>query len=288
MFWSVVHKVFVRWKIVTVPFHAPQELHCMMNEKQIKHSRPLTVWVGKSSFCHEELSSKSTASPDIKPSPSHTMSAPAIAPGSTKLRPNSPEARISRLNQNPWDTFEPVAGSKDQSLIFARHRKKRGHLVHTQRIEQQFSFAATSSCSIIDDEIVAIVKPVLEGIQYLRRLGRALATLSPETILFTQSGDVKIKGVENSCQIEESEMNPATMKLCALGDIVTKLMLKNRTYEWEPEIQNLPRQLESVSIEELLQNEMFTRKSCEGELKLLVSIANKTAYHGIKSYYARC
>ena len=26
----------------------------------------------------------------------------------------------------------------------------------------------------------------------------------------------------------------------------------------------------------------------EGELKLLVSVANKTAYHGIKSYYARC
>ena len=48
-------------------------------------------------------------------------------------------------------------------------------------------------------------------------------------------------------------MNSATMKLCALADIVTKLMLKNRTYEWEQEIQNLPRQLESVSIEELLQ-----------------------------------
>jgi hypothetical protein len=98
-------------------------------------------------------------------------------------------------------------------------------------------------------------------------------------------------------------MNSATMKLCALADIVTKLMLKNRTYEWEQEIQNLPRQLESVSIEELLQvgssqctscpqlmwqNEIFTRTSSEGELKLLVSIANKTAYHGIKTYYARC
>ena len=48
-------------------------------------------------------------------------------------------------------------------------------------------------------------------------------------------------------------MNSATMKLCALADIVTKLMLKNRTFEWEPEIQNLPWQLESVSVEELLQ-----------------------------------
>ncbi|OGE46403.1 hypothetical protein PENARI_c296G03307, partial [Penicillium arizonense] len=109
-----------------------------------------------------------------------------------------------------------------------------------------------SSCSITADEIVSIVRPVLEGIQYLRELGRALATLGPDTILLTQSGDVKIRGAESSCQISQSEMNSATMKLCALADIVTKLMLKNRTYVWEQEIQNLPRQLESVSIEELL------------------------------------
>ena len=60
-------------------------------------------------------------------------------------------------------------------------------------------------------------------------------------------------GVENSCEIKESEMNPATVKLCALADVVTKLMLKNRTYEWEAEIQNLPCQLESISVEEILQ-----------------------------------
>ena len=36
------------------------------------------------------------------------------------------------------------------------------------------------------------------------------------------------------------------------------------------------------------QNTIFTRATCEGELKLLVSVANKTAYHGIKSYYSRC
>ena len=32
---------------------------------------------------------------------------------------------------------------------------------------------------------------------------------------------------------------------------------------------------------------MFTRDLYEEELKLLVSVANKTAYHSIKSYYAR-
>ena len=47
-------------------------------------------------------------------------------------------------------------------------------------------------------------------------------------------------------------MNPTTMKLYALADIVTKLILKNRTYEWEMEIQNLPCQLESISVEEIL------------------------------------
>ena len=52
-------------------------------------------------------------------------------------------------------------------------------------------------------------------------------------------------------------MNPATMKLCALADVVTKLMLRNPTYEWEPEIKNLPCQLESISVEELLQVNSF-------------------------------
>jgi hypothetical protein len=114
-----------------------------MNRKHVKHSRPSTVWVDKSSFCHEELSSKSTASPDTKPSPSYTMTATAVAPGSTKLRMNNPDARISCLNQNPWDTFEPIAGLQDRSLIFARHRKIRGHLVHIQQIEQQFTLATS-------------------------------------------------------------------------------------------------------------------------------------------------
>ncbi|KAI3093177.1 hypothetical protein CBS147333_10124 [Penicillium roqueforti] len=298
-----------------------------MKGSQVKPSRPPTVWLDESAFCHEQLSSKPTASPGIQPL---TIQAMATT-GSTKPRPGGPNASIPQLNHNPWDIFETVAGSsQDRSLIFARHKTKRGKLVHIQRLEQQFppatgfqelmegishpsflnllevyhhdasctliweptevsvSHILASSCSITTDELVGIVKPVLEGIQYLRGLGRALATLGPETILLTQSGDVKIMGVENSCQINESEMNPATMKLCSLADVVTKLMLKNRTYEWETEIQNLPCQLESISIEEILHNEMFTRGSCEGELKLLVSVANKTAYHGIKSYYARC
>jgi hypothetical protein len=49
------------------------------------------------------------------------------------------------------------------------------------------------------------------------------------------------------------------MKLCALADVVTKLMLRNPTYEWEPEIKDLPCQLESISVEELLRVSSFFR-----------------------------
>ncbi|CAG8365896.1 unnamed protein product [Penicillium salamii] len=302
-----------------------------MKDNQISPSRPPTVWVDQSAFFQEHPSSKPIASPDIQPWPSQKMTAAAIALSLKKSLPDRPKRKIPQLNQDPWNTFEPVAASsQDRSLIFARHKTMKGELVHIQEFKQQFSPATgflelmeqishpsflrliesyhqdasctlvweptevsvshilASSCSITNDELLGIVKPVLEGIQYLRGLGRALATLGPETILLTQSGEVKITGVENSCQIHESEMNPATMKLCALADVVTKLMLRNPTYEWEPEINDLPCQLESIPVDDLLQNTIFTRATREGELKLLVSVANKTAYHGIKSYYARC
>ena len=110
-------------------------------------------------------------------------------------------------------------------------------------------------------------------------------------------------GVENSCHIKASEMNPATLKLYALADIVVKLMGKNRSlYEWSDEIQKLPRQLESLSLGELLQvyplplsswsklikqNKTLNRAPCPGELKLLVNLTNKTAYHRVDAYSFR-
>ncbi|CAG8007047.1 unnamed protein product [Penicillium salamii] len=248
-----------------------------MKDNQVSPSRPPTVWVDQSAFFQEHPSSKPIAFPDIQPSPSQKMTAAATALDLKKSLPDRPKRKIPQLNQSPWDNFEPVAASsQDRSLIFARHKKMKGELVHIQELKQQFSPATgflelmeqishpsflrliesyhqdasctliweptevsvsqilASSCSITNDELLEIIKPVLEGIEYLRGLGRALATLGPETVLLTQSGDVKITGVENSCQIHESEMNPATMKLCALADVVTKLMLRNPTYEWNP------------------------------------------------------
>ena len=111
-----------------------------MKGNQVKPGRPPTMWLDESAFCHEQLSSKSTASPGIQPSTIQTMTTVAIAPGSTKPRPGGPNASIPQLNQNPWDIFEPAAGSsQDRSLIFARHKTKRGMLVHIQRLKQQFS-----------------------------------------------------------------------------------------------------------------------------------------------------
>ncbi|CAG8902713.1 unnamed protein product [Penicillium nalgiovense] len=259
-------------------FFTPRSQHSIMNRAKTKHSRPSTVWLDESAFCNEQLSPNSTASPHIQPLTIQKMATAVITPGSMEPHPVLSRHRFPRTdgtNRHPsfLKSLECYHHDASCTLIW-------------EPTEVSVSHILASSCSITTDELVGIVKPVLEGIQYLRGLGRALATLGPETILLTQSGDVKIMGVENSCEIKESEMNPATMKLCALADVVTKLMLKNRTYEWEMEIQNLPCQLESISAEEILQ--MFTRDSCDGELKLLVSVANKTAYHGIKSYYARC
>ena len=113
-----------------------------MKRNRDKHSRPPTVWIDESTFHQTQLDSKSTATADMNASPSQMRNATAIALGSKKPRPNPPDARIPHLNQNPWDTFEPVAALQDRSLVFARHRENRGTLVHIQQLEQQMAPAA--------------------------------------------------------------------------------------------------------------------------------------------------
>lgn len=175
----------------------------MMKHNQVNPSRPPTVWVDQSAFFHEHASSNPIPSPDIQPLPSQKMTAAAISLGSKKSLPDRPKPSIPQLNQNPWDTFEPVAAStQDRSLIFARHKTMKGELVHIQHLKQQFSPAAgflelmeqishpsflrliecyhhdasytlvweptevsvgqilASSCSITNDELLGIVKPV--------------------------------------------------------------------------------------------------------------------------------
>jgi hypothetical protein len=57
---------------------------------------------------------------------------------------------------------------------------------------------------------------VLEGIEYLRGLGRALATLGPETILLTQSGDVKISEVSaDMVEIDKTNIQQWASRIAA-------------------------------------------------------------------------
>ncbi|KAJ5683652.1 hypothetical protein N7462_006817 [Penicillium macrosclerotiorum] len=159
--------------------------------------------------------------------------------------------------------------------------------------EVTLSQILASKCEITTEEIIAIVKPrtnsrkTLEGIQYLFTKGWVLATLTSDTIFVTYSGRVKIGGVENSCQIMSDEMNPATWKAYALADIVTQLIGRNGSYKGKVDISSLPDHLRTLSVDEILQNPIFACALDPGELKLLVNLANKTAYHRVDSYSTR-
>ncbi|OQD77418.1 hypothetical protein PENANT_c103G01742 [Penicillium antarcticum] len=135
-------------------------------------------------------------------------------------------------------------------------------------------------------EVAAIVRPVLEGIQYLRDQGRALAVLSADTMLLTECGGVRIAGAEQSCQIDAAEMDAATMKLFALAEVVERLIMKNPLqYPWSAEVKGLPDELKRCnSPEKLLRSKLFEQSGDKGELKMLVNAANKTAYHNLESF----
>jgi hypothetical protein len=48
-------------------------------------------------------------------------------------------------------------------------------------------------------------------------------------------------------------MNPATWKAYALADIVTRLMAKNRSHQWNTDMKTLPDDLRTMTIDSLLQ-----------------------------------
>ncbi|KAJ5543634.1 hypothetical protein N7513_007142 [Penicillium frequentans] len=230
---------------------------------------------------------------------------------------------LGAVHEDPWSILEPIAYIKlDHPYVLARYKEDKGRLVQVRELElQAFSdlglqrtlnrishssfrsllgryhhgdsvFLAWEhvEVSIIQilatkfvitaSEIIAIVKPILEGIQYLAERGRVLATLTTNTIFLTQSGKVKIVGIEDSCEIPDPAMNAATMKLYALADIVIKLM--DTAHEWPVEIENLPDQLKEGSLSQILQQ----RPSPE-ELKSLVNLTNKIAYHRVETHSHR-
>jgi hypothetical protein len=121
-------------------FLTSRSQHSIMNRAQTKASRPPTVWLDESAFCNEQPRPNPTASPHIQPPTIQKMATAVMTPSSMKPHRGRPSASIPQLNQNPWDTFEPAAGSsQDRSLIFARNKSKKGNLVHIQQLEQHFS-----------------------------------------------------------------------------------------------------------------------------------------------------
>ncbi|KAJ5515936.1 hypothetical protein N7527_007496 [Penicillium freii] len=66
-------------------------------------------------------------------------------------------------------------------------------------VELSISYILISRYTITKEEIIAIVRPVLEGIQYLYDYRKALTALSADTILLIES-----KGVKIECRSKES------------------------------------------------------------------------------------
>ncbi|KAJ6134750.1 hypothetical protein N7523_001072 [Penicillium sp. IBT 18751x] len=149
--------------------------------------------------------------------------------------------------------LEETSHSSFRSLLGRYHHGDCVFLVW-EHVEVSVGQIVASRLMVTASEIIAIAKPVLEGIQYLADRGRVLATLTLDTVFLTQSGKVRIVGVEDSCEIDAPEMDAATLKLYALADIVIRLMGKcPLKHEWPVEIDTLPGQLRSRSLRELLQ-----------------------------------
>ncbi|KAJ5365211.1 hypothetical protein N7517_008097 [Penicillium concentricum] len=231
-----------------------------------------------------------------------TTSAPAY-PELAQLKDQDQAWNIQPVFQNLWLKYKAIVViSQGQSVFLARHRNNKVALVNIHLLKQQFSSVKplletrsqfsypsflgllgcycwedqvflvwesvellvsqilASRCTITEGEVAAIVRPVLEGIQYLRGRGRALAALSADTILLTESGGVRI-----------AEIDAVTLKLFALAE--------------SAEAKGLPKELKSCcSPEELLRSKFFEQLGDEGELKMLVNAANKTAYHNLESF----
>ncbi|KAJ5155669.1 hypothetical protein N7492_008472 [Penicillium capsulatum] len=173
------------------------------------------------------------------------------------------------------DTIGLLSHRSFPRLLNCYHHEQHTYFVW-EPTELSLSQIMGSKCTIRESELVSIVWPVLKGIRYLRDCGRALASLTNDSILFTVSGGVKIAGVGQSCQIDARDMNAVTMKLFALSDIVRELRKKMDPHDpWGSDAQNLPEKLTAVPLNDLLRMK-------EGELKMLVNIASKTGHYNIK------
>ncbi|KAJ6168039.1 hypothetical protein N7497_000882 [Penicillium chrysogenum] len=286
-----------------------------MDSNQRQPSRSLTLWSdGTPHWAALERTSRPSASssrpqpcPVIIPS-TLTLPHPALQKGQIEV------LTIQPVFENPWLAYEAtvkrqrdtrqypsfeaeilirqaIAGN-NQPNITPQLSRSGGVLLSEEQlflvrepVELSISHILASRCTITGGEIAAIVRPVLGGIQYPRGHGRALAALSADTILLTELGEVRIAGVEHSCQINAAGMDAATMKLFALAEVVERLILKNPSqYPWTAGLKDLPEELKNAIHRKSCYAKLFDQLGDEGKLKMLVNAANKTAYHNLESY----
>ncbi|KAJ5865196.1 uncharacterized protein N7529_007112 [Penicillium soppii] len=193
-----------------------------------------------------------------------------------KAEPGSIRSLVKTVNDLSYRSFPQLL----------RHYQHEDHtFLVWESVECSLSQVLESRYALTENEIASIVWPILIGIRYLRNCDRALATLTNDEVLFTGSGGVRIAGVERSCRIDPEDMNAATLKLTALSEMVKMLMKKNEKihpdFPWSPKARDLPQNLNTFGLDELMLDGFFATLKGEAELKLMVNIVCKTSHYDI-------
>ncbi|KAJ6094294.1 hypothetical protein N7499_002890 [Penicillium canescens] len=250
-----------------------------MNSIQPQPSRPL--WLDGTPNLAALKGTPRPSAPPSTPQPDPAIAPSTLALPRPSLQKDQIEVRVIQpVFQDPWQTYEAIVVIfQGQSVFLARHRESKATLVNIHLLKQQFSS----------------VKPLLETISQISHpsfLGLVACYCWEEQVFLVREpvelsfGGVRIAGVEQSCQIDAAEMDAATMKLFALAEVVERLIMKNPSqYPWSAEVKSLPDELKRCnSPETLLRSKPFEQSGDEGELKMLVNAANKTAYHNLESF----
>ncbi|KAI3050742.1 hypothetical protein CBS147353_11625 [Aspergillus niger] len=146
--------------------------------------------------------------------------------------------------------------------------------------------ALALSCRITESEVAQILWPVFKCLQFLRGQSRELASLTPRDILFTEEGEIKIAGIENSRHVDPSRADVMAPTFNALRSILDQIVQKNGSkYTWSQEFQSfesaLAKSTSARCLDNLVQHAFFGPVAGEGGLTLLVELVNKTIFHGV-------
>ncbi|KAJ5449497.1 uncharacterized protein N7458_005946 [Penicillium daleae] len=178
--------------------------------------------------------------------------------------------------------WEPVELSLAQ-VIGSKYAIREAELVS---IVWPVSFEFPLSCL----ETLVLLAPqlttfqIIQGIRYLRDSNRALASLTYESIFLTDSGSVRITGVERSCEIHAADMNADTLKLFALSDIINGLRKQMSPLEpWSPQAEELATRLMTTPLDDVWRDDLFTQMK-GGELKMLVNVVSKISHYDVKFF----